>query len=66
MQVVEVVEVGLATPTVDLVEQVVVEQVVARVPPQETQEPQELQTLVEVVEQVLFRDQQVEQVDLEL
>jgi hypothetical protein len=63
MQVVEVVEAGLTTPTVDLVEQVVVDVAESQV---QTLESQELQTLVEVVEQVLFRDQQVEQVDLEL
>ena len=46
------------------VEQVVVDAVVDA--ELETQEPRELQTLVEVVEQVLFQLQQVGPVDLEL
>jgi hypothetical protein len=63
MQAVEVEEVGLTTPTVDLVEQVVVDAVESQ---DQTLESQELQTLVEVVAQVQFPVQQVAQVDLEL
>jgi hypothetical protein len=64
MQVEVAVEVGLTPPTVDLVEQVVVDKVVEK--ELEDPEPRELQTLEEAEEQVLFQLQQVAQVDLEL